>query len=263
MMMAYTRRGPGQSYLRAILAERINSLIELKDLDLEINPLKVYENLLNQREAMGFAASDDMPRGLTAEVAAAREDVQEIIRPRVESLIDIANHFLDTIIDGLEQIPYGIRWICKQIRSLSRRKYPEASDETICTLIGGFFFLRFINPAIISPASYMLIDSTPAENPRRTLTYVAKMLQNLANKPTTAKEDYMAALQPFTQENRKRMSQFLLDICEVQDFYESLELDNYVALSKKDLELNITLNEIYGMHELLYNHQTELVSPIQ
>jgi Ras GTPase-activating-like protein IQGAP2/3 len=260
MMMAYTRRGPGQSYLRAILAERINSLIELKDLDLEINPLKVYDNLLNQREAMGIEASEEMPRGLTAEVAAAREDVQEIIRPRVQHLIDIANLFLDTIIDGLEQIPYGIRWICKQIRSLSRRKYPEASDETICTLIGGFFFLRFINPAIISPASYMLIDSTPAENPRRTLTYIAKMLQNLANKPTTAKEDYMAALQPFTQENRQRMSQFLLDICEVQDFYESLELDNYVALSKKDLELNITLNEIYGMHELLHNHQTELVS---
>ncbi|EMS18230.1 Ras GTPase-activating protein [Rhodotorula toruloides NP11] len=41
MMTTYTRRGPGQSYLKSVLAERINSLIEHKDLNLEINPLKL------------------------------------------------------------------------------------------------------------------------------------------------------------------------------------------------------------------------------
>lgn len=41
MMTTYTRRGPGQSYLKSVLAEKINSLIEHKDLNLEINPLKV------------------------------------------------------------------------------------------------------------------------------------------------------------------------------------------------------------------------------
>jgi Ras GTPase-activating-like protein IQGAP2/3 len=41
MMTTYTRRGPGQSYLKNVLAERINALIEHKDLNLEINPLKV------------------------------------------------------------------------------------------------------------------------------------------------------------------------------------------------------------------------------
>lgn len=42
MMTTYTRRGPGQSYLKSVLSERINSLIEHKDLNLEINPLKVW-----------------------------------------------------------------------------------------------------------------------------------------------------------------------------------------------------------------------------
>ena len=41
MMTTYTRRGPGQSYLKSCLAEKIYSLIEHKDLNLEINPLKV------------------------------------------------------------------------------------------------------------------------------------------------------------------------------------------------------------------------------
>jgi Ras GTPase-activating-like protein IQGAP2/3 len=84
------------------------------------------------------------------------------------------------------------------------------------------------------------------------------MLQNLANKPSYAKEPYMARLQPFIQQNKDRINKFLLDLCEVQDFYESLEMDNYVALSKRDLELSITLNEVYAMHGLLDKHNSEL-----
>lgn len=260
MMTAYTRRGPGQSYLKAILAERIESLIELKDLDLEINPLKVYEKMVSQIEQSSGCLPPDLPKGVTAEEAAANSKVGEIIEPRIQMLTEIANSFLDTIIRGLEDIPYGIRWICKQIRSLSRRKYPDAQDHTICTLIGGFFFLRFINPAIISPTSYMLIESTPAECPKRTLTYIAKMLQNLANKPSYSKEPYMLKLQPFLQDNKERIGKFLLDICEVPGFYETLEMDNYIALSKKDLELSITLNEVYAAHQLLQEHAVNLVS---
>ncbi|KAK3671778.1 RasGAP protein [Recurvomyces mirabilis] len=258
MMTTYTRRGPGQSYLKSVLADRINSLIEIKDLDLEINPLKVYEAMIEKIEAGGEPLPSGLQKGITGEQAAANENVQRIIAPRIEMLIEIADSFLDTIIDGIEETPYGIRWICKQIRSLTRRKYPDASEQTVCTLIGGFFFLRFINPAIVTPRSYMLIEQVPAENPKRTLTYVAKMLQNLANKPSYAKEPYMQKLQPFIQKNKERINKFMLDLCEVQDFYETLEMDNYVALSKRDLELQITLNEVYATHSLLEKHSAEL-----
>ena len=258
MMTTYTRRGPGQSFLKSVLADRINSLIELKDLDLEINPLKVYERMIEQIEEDTGSLPASLPKGITAEQAAENAQVQAIIEPRLTMLNEIANGFLTTIIDGLEEAPYGIRWICKQIRSLTKRKYPDANDQVICTLIGGFFFLRFINPAVVTPKSYMLIDGQPAERPRRTLTLIAKMLQNLANKPSYAKEPYMAKLQPFIHHNKDRVNKFMLDLCEVQDFYESLEMDNYVALSKKDLELSITLNEIYAMHGLIEKHTSEL-----
>jgi Ras GTPase-activating-like protein IQGAP2/3 len=258
MMTTYTRRGPGQSFLKSVLANRINSLIELKDLDLEINPLKVYERMIEQIEQDTGSLPASLPKGITQEQAAENPQVQAIIEPRLTMLTEIANGFLTTIIEGLDEAPYGIRWICKQIRSLTKRKYPDANDQIICTLIGGFFFLRFINPAIVTPKSYMLIDGTPADRPRRTLTLIAKMLQNLANKPSYAKEPYMAKLQPFVHQNKDRVNKFMLDLCEVQDFYESLEMDNYVALSKKDLELSITLNEIYAMHSLIEKHTGEL-----
>ena len=258
MMTTYTRRGPGQSYLKVVLQDKINHLIESNDVDLEINPLKVYGRMIEQIEEETGDLPPHLPKGVTAEQAAENKQVQAIIAPRLTKLMELANIFLETIIQGLDETPYGIRWICKQIRSLSKRKYPDAQDQTICTLIGGFFFLRFINPAIVTPRSYMLIDGTPADHPRRALTLIAKMLQNLANKPSYAKEPYMARLQPFIHQNKERVNRFMLDLCEVQDFYESLEMDNYVALSKKDLELCITLNEVYATHSLLEKHSAAL-----
>ena len=57
--------------------------------------------------------------------------------------------------------------------TLIQRKYPDATDYAICSLIGGFFFLRFINPAIVTPQAYMLVEGVPAKHPRRTLTLVS------------------------------------------------------------------------------------------
>ena len=62
----------------------------------------------------------NLPRGISPEDAAANPDVQQIIAPRLTMLMEIANSFLLTIIDSKESVPYGIRWICKQIRSLTR-----------------------------------------------------------------------------------------------------------------------------------------------
>ncbi|KAG8905998.1 glyceraldehyde-3-phosphate dehydrogenase 1 [Tulasnella sp. 403] len=260
MMTTYTRRGPGQSYLKSVLAERINSLIEHKDLNLEINPLKVYEQMIDQIEEETGTLPENLVRGVPPEVAAANADVQAIIAPRLTMLMEIANSFLVTIIESKDTVPYGIRWICKQIRSLTRRKYPEATDYAICSLIGGFFFLRFINPAIVTPQAYMLVDAVPAKHPRRTLTLIAKMLQNLANKPSYAKEAYMMTLNPFVENNKARINQFLNSLCDVGDFYDTLEMDQYMALSKKDLQINITLNELYNTHSLLLQH-IDVLSP--
>ena len=62
----------------------------------------------------------NLPRGVPPETAQANPDVQAIIAPRLTMLMEIANSFLLTIIDSLETVPYGIRWICKQIRSLTK-----------------------------------------------------------------------------------------------------------------------------------------------
>jgi hypothetical protein len=84
-----------------------------------------------------------LPRGVPPEVAAANADVVAIIVPRLTMLMEIANSFLSTIIDSMESVPYGIRWICKQIRSLTRVRLLSmtgpgwVADEMIEKIPGG------------------------------------------------------------------------------------------------------------------------------
>ncbi|KAJ1939912.1 RasGAP protein, partial [Linderina pennispora] len=254
MMTTYTRRGPGQAYLKNVISSEINRVIEDAEQNLEINPLKIYEEIRQGLEDRGLP-TDEFPPGVSTEEAGQHPKVVEALRPRIAELTQIAERFLDTIIGNKDATPYGIRWICKQIRSLTRRRYPEATDSAVCSLIGGFFFLRFINPAIVTPQAYMLIETAPTAHPRRALTLVAKVLQSLANKPTYAKEQYMAGLTPFVEGNRARINRFLNELCEVGDFYDSMEMDQYVALTKHDITLHVTLNELYNTHALLRQHQ--------
>ena len=76
--------------------------------------------MVNQIEEETGALPANLPRGVPPEVAAFNPDVQAIIAPRLTMLMEIANSFLLTIIESMDNVPYGIRWICKQIRSLTR-----------------------------------------------------------------------------------------------------------------------------------------------
>jgi Ras GTPase-activating-like protein IQGAP2/3 len=82
--------------------------------------MQVYEQMINQIEEEHGTLPANLPRGISPEAAQANADVQAIIAPRLTMLMEIANSFLLTIIESMESVPYGIRWICKQIRSLTR-----------------------------------------------------------------------------------------------------------------------------------------------
>lgn len=118
MMTTYTRRGPGQSYLKNSLAVKINEIIEDRTTDLEINPLKIYEQIIREYEDRGEECP--LARGVTADEAGQHVEVIRRMQPRLNELMRIAESFLEAIIATKDQVPYGIRWICKQIRSLTK-----------------------------------------------------------------------------------------------------------------------------------------------
>lgn len=63
-------------------------------------------------------------------------------------------------------------------------------------------------PAILNPKLFDMMDTHPEEHTARTLTLIAKTLQNLANLVEFgAKEPFMIDMNEFIDGNRERMKQ--------------------------------------------------------
>ena len=83
--------------------------------------------------------------------AEGNAEVQRRIMERLPVLQDLVIRILERLRQTIDSVPYGIRWLCKAVRSLILEKFPDATTERINSFIGGFFFLRYINPIIATP----------------------------------------------------------------------------------------------------------------
>ncbi|KAJ3443827.1 gtpase-activating protein [Anaeramoeba flamelloides] len=252
LLFTYTRRGPGQLYLKNVLSEPLTKLANDEKISLEINPVRIYEHMINLQESESGETSGQKRR-VTEEEANQDEKVQEILKPRIENLKKIFDDLLNLIIEKIEQVPYGIRLICKQIKDLTFEFFPNATLYDYAALIGGFFILRFLNPAVVVPTAYHIVEGKLSPNSRRNLTLIAKVLQVLSNMVDSfgKKEAYMGVLSDFMKIKKTQIAKFLDKLCDVPPLEIDEELERYLALAKEDVTIQITLNEIYFLHGLM------------
>ncbi|KAJ3237950.1 glyceraldehyde-3-phosphate dehydrogenase 1 [Chytriomyces hyalinus] len=287
MLSSYTRRRAGAQYLRHTVAMLMTHMVELGDTVLEINPLKLDSNhpaatrksFSSHRPDYEPAHSESFYKSPIRNVfsslprkssMSAFKPSSEVVDDRVQLLAQLVDRFLDTLIESIEHVPYEIRWLCKQIWMIAKAKFPHESESNIASLVGGFFLLRYINPAIVSPELILkpseLDPVIMSPNGRRTLTLVAKALQMIANKPSAVKETYMAPLIPLIQEQKIRVAHFFHRLCNVEDFqtlatkYEDECSEDCFAVFKDSdaIDLQIRVDELQRLCGLLELHLDRL-----
>lgn len=253
MMTTYCRRGPGQEYIRLVLGDIIERL-SIYNQPLEIDPLKIYQGMIDDNEIRRPDESS-----VLLDEAESNPLVQKRIKERVLILEEFVLEILDSLKTSIEKVPYGIRWLCKATKVLVQEKFPEASSERINSFIGGFFFLRYINPVIATPHAYRLLSNTLSSQTKRNFTLVAKVIQKLAN-TSSVRASNMLPLEPFVRAHNEELKAFLSDLCEVPDFHEQLQLEEYMAVSRKEISIEISLSEICTLQSLLLNFKDDIAS---
>lgn len=153
--------------------------------------------------------------------------------------------------DNIQLLPPEIREICTFIRTEVDKKYPGNG----LPMVGGFVFLRFICPSIVTPEGYHIINETISSEARRPLVLVSKVIQNISNEVEVKKEEFMTDMSEFITESREDMSKFFQKLSTPPASYpKNLPLELY-----KDEE---THTSIYELHNHIVLNDKKMIAQV-
>ena len=188
-------KGHGENYLKLIL-NPVLSLVCNESVSLEVDPLRLEDsNVLKEN--------------------------QKLLKITCKNL-------LNQIMKSTSAVPKELKYIFHFAQNEVIKKFPDF-PETKQQVVTGFYFLRFICPALVSPERHGLLNSEEQQNNnnppyiltaqnRRSLVLISKVLQNLANDVEFGeKESYMTVMNSLIRKKRKAMQLFFESISQWVD----------------------------------------------
>eukprot|EP00698_Gefionella_okellyi_P003916 TRINITY_DN13630_c0_g1_i1.p1 TRINITY_DN13630_c0_g1~~TRINITY_DN13630_c0_g1_i1.p1 ORF type:complete len:854 (-),score=133.11 TRINITY_DN13630_c0_g1_i1:12-2513(-) len=246
LLGAYTWRSGGKTYLNTTFRSLLMETVLDKALDLELDPLKIARKL-----KLDFDEE---------EAAAKNSQIAAIIAEHVARLSDISQKFLRLVESTLHALPFGIRWVAKQLLIACVTRFPDISDTQQNIILGGFIFLRFITPCIATLEAIRIEGLKITDQAQRNLVLIGKTLQGLANAVGFGrKEAFMAPMNDFIQAQREQLTAYFTELVKVGDPSEFLMVSS-TRRSNCTNVIHIRPNELFSLHKLLIKYRAQATS---
>eukprot|EP00771_Trimastix_marina_P000561 gnl/Trimastix_PCT/1580.p1 GENE.gnl/Trimastix_PCT/1580~~gnl/Trimastix_PCT/1580.p1 ORF type:complete len:929 (-),score=310.30 gnl/Trimastix_PCT/1580:734-3139(-) len=166
----------------------------------------------------------------------------------------------------------------RELRALASRIAYHAEAHRVPNrlgLVGGFVFLRFINPALVAPEAFDIllplhgtpsIDARITPTGRRNLVLITKLLQNLSNGVEFGtKEAYMIRANRFITEHRARMESYLNEICcDRRASAADTPWADVMFLPMRALDISrCNMPDFLFLHRMLYRHGPRILDNLR
>ncbi|XP_061460989.1 neurofibromin isoform X3 [Rhineura floridana] len=199
------------------------------------------------------------------EVDPTRLESTESLNDNQRSLLQMTEKFFHAIINSSAEFPPQLRSVCHCLyqatchsllnkatvkekkenkKSVVSQRFPQNSIGAV----GSAMFLRFINPAIVSPYEAGILDKKPPPRIERGLKLMSKVLQSIANHVLFTKEEHMRTFNDFVKSNFDAARRFFLDIA--SDCPASDTVNHSLSF--------ISDGNVLALHRLLWNNQEKI-----
>uniref|UniRef100_A0A8C8SIM1 IQ motif containing GTPase activating protein 3 n=1 Tax=Pelusios castaneus TaxID=367368 RepID=A0A8C8SIM1_9SAUR len=263
LVVSFYRKARGQNALRQILGGPVQEVLRDKTLSIRTNPVDIYKAWINQLESQS-GQKRSLPYDVSPDQALSHPEVQRRLDISIRNLLALTDRFLSAIISSVDKIPYGMRYVAKILKTSLAEKFPDAGEEEICKIVGNLLYYRFVNPAVVAPDGFDIIDISAGValhiEHRRTLCSIAKILQHAAsNKMFEGEDGHLRVVNQYLEETHSKFRKFICAACSVPEPEERFNVDEYsemVAVTKP--VIYITVAELINTHKLLLEHQDSI-----
>ncbi|KAL6065950.1 Ras GTPase activation domain containing protein [Balamuthia mandrillaris] len=176
---------------------------------------------------------------------------QEDVSQNMQKLLNMCQRIVDRIFASTDECPRPFRVMANHLQKECVKRFADSRHKSI----GGFIFLRFFCPAILSPDSRGLVEPPMAPEARRPLILISKAIQNLANEvPFGAKEEYMSPVNAFIERNQERCRSFFDEIATVPD-----DVMDYTPLASME---QVNSHEMPSIHQYVVKNLDKIAKTL-
>lgn len=280
VVVEYARRADGRRYLRGLLLPLVNGIMARHALDLGGRPLTIYRDETN-REELRTGRPSTRP-DVETDADAIKDDVTRArFIKQLQALRGETHKFIEALTQSTRALPYGFRLIAREVYDQLAARFPHEQPAVILRVVGHLVFYRFIQPAIIAPEKWDVLEDVVPPLQRTNLGEVAKMLNQISVGREFGQDNpYLVALNEFVRHSSELFSAWiaegalltpsLISFCQLispaaviqvpspeQHFRANRYLD---ATTTNPLMLWVSPNDIYYAHSLVLRN-LDVVAP--
>ncbi|KAI4086306.1 MAG: hypothetical protein LQ344_007653 [Seirophora lacunosa] len=250
---AYVKSPRDRKYMRDIMGPILKeNIIENAELDLESDPMQIYLSAIENeqlRTGQRSRRSPDIPR----EEAIRDEETRRTFIVHLQDLRDISDQVFAALEDQLHKMPFGVRYIAQQMFESLASKFQKDDSGHILQVVGHWLWRSYLQPALVEPEKYGVIDRGLSQEHKRNVGEVARVLGQVALGRLFGGENaFLQPLNSYIGESIQRLGDIwsnLIDVPSAETQFDIDEFNDLYARTKPTLYIKMT--DIFSIHHLV------------
>ncbi|KAJ2793304.1 iqgap- protein, partial [Coemansia helicoidea] len=144
------------------------------------------------------------------------------------------------------------------------QKFPDEPEGQVMKVVGHLVYYRYINPAIVAPESFDVIETTISPLQRKNLAEIAKMLNQVSvGKHFNEDNMFLQPLNNYVGYTSAKFLSYSFEVTEVVDPEVHFQVDEFTDLATLNRpSIFMSIGEIQTMHQALEANLDYIAPPI-